>query len=175
LATTKMSSLGYRDILVREGVHPPVTMTENGGEVFPGMPVTCAGETWDDVCLPDGAGDSVFGVAGLKENQDIDTVYTDDDEIPIYLCGSAAIVRMYHAANGGSIVAGDILVAQTIEAAGHVEPLAKALEDTVAAGDATMATIWATQVLHVFSLLGRAVETHASSGTTTPIKVILSV
>lgn len=174
MATTAMNTYSY-SILVKEGIHPPVTMREDGGEVFPGMPVTCTGETFPDVCLPDGAGDSVFGVAGLLENQDIGTVYTDNDEIPVYVCGHGAIVRMYHAANGGSIVAGDIIVAQTIEAAGHVEPLSKALEDTATAGDTDMATIWATQVIHLYSILGRAMETHASSGAVTPIKVSLSV
>ena len=168
-----MASLGYYDILVREGIHPPVTMREDGGEVFPGMPVTLTGETFPDVCLPDGVGDSVFGVAGLLENQDIGTVYTDNDEIPVYLCGGGAIVRMYHAANGGSIVAGDILVAQTLEHVGYVEPLAKAI-DRIFVADYT-STVLATTIQHVLSLVGRAMETHASVGTVTPIKVLLSI
>jgi len=172
MATTAMNTYSY-SILVKEGIHPPVTMIENGGEVFPGMPVTCTGETWPDVCLPDGIGDSVFGVAGLLENQDIGTVYSDNSEIPVYLCGSGAIVRMYHAGNGGSVVAGDLMVAQTVEAAGHIETLAKALNDFIADGSA--GTILATQIKHVFSLVGRAMETLASSGTVTPIKVMLSI
>lgn len=171
MATTAMNTHSF-SILVKEGMHPPVTMIENGGEVFPGMPVTCTGETWPDVCLPDGVGDSVFGVAGLLENQDIGTVYTDNDEIPIYCTGDGAIVRMYHALNGGSIVAGDILVAQTHEHVGYVEPLSKALDALVA--DYT-STVLATTIKHIFSVVGRAMETHASCGTTTPIKVKLSI
>ena len=173
MATTTMASLGFYDILVREGIHPPVTVTLNGADIFPGMPVTAEGETHPDVTLPDGIGDSVFCVTGLLENQDIGTVYGNNAEVPGYLCGSATIVRMYHAPNGGSIVRGDILVSQTVEAVGFVEPLAKALNDFIADGSA--GTILATQIKHVFSLVGRAMETHASTGTTTPIRVMLSI
>lgn len=173
MATTTMKSLGFHDILVREGIHPPITVRLNAADIFPGMPLTTTGETFPDVALPDGIGDSVFVVAGLLENQDVDLVYGNNDEIPGYLCGSAAIVRMYHAGNGGSIVAGDILVSQTVEAVGYVEPLAKALNDFIADGSA--GTILATQIKHVFSLVGRAMETHASTGTVTPIRVMLSI
>jgi len=171
MATTAMNTYSY-SILVKEGIHPPVTMVEDGGEVFPGMPVTCTGETWPDVALPDAAGDSVFGVAGLSENQDIGTVYTDDDEIPVYQCGAGAIVRMYHAGNGGSIVAGDILIAQGVEATGYVEPLSKGFQDCVSGHTST---VMATAITHVYAIVGRAMETHASSGTVTPIKVLLSI
>ena len=172
MATTTMASLGYYDILEREGIHPPITIRVDGADIFPGMPLTCQGETWPDGCLPDGVGDSVFCVAGLLENQGIGTVYANNTEIPGYLCGSAAIVKMYHAPNGGSIVAGEILVAQTKEAVGFVETLRKATEDYVGGG---VCTILATQITHIYSLVGRAMETHASSGTTTPIKVLLSI
>lgn len=173
MATTKISTLGYHDILIREGIHPPVTMRAQGAETFPGMPVTLDGNTWPDVELPDALGESVFGVAGLSPNDDIDTVYADDEEFPVYLCGSGAIVVMYHAANGGDVVAGDILVAQSLEAAGYVETLQKAIEDFVADGSA--GTILATQIVHFESIVGRAMETHASSGTVTPIRVLLSI
>ena len=172
MATTTMASLGYYDILEREGFHPPVNLRVNGSDVFPGMPVTSQGETHPDVCLPDGVGDSVCGVTGLLENQDIGTVYADNSEVPVYLTGHGAIVKVYHAPNGGSIVAGEILVAQTKEAVGFVETLRKATEDYVGGG---VCTILATQITHIYSLLGRAMETHASSGTTTPIKVCLSI
>jgi len=173
MATTAMKSLGWYDILVREGIHPPVTMIDNGGAVFPGYAVTCTGETFPDVSKADAIGDSVFGVAGLLENQDIGIVYTDNEEIPIYLTGSGAIVRMYHSLSGGSIVAGDILVANCTDGGGHVETLAHALTDFITDGSA--GTILATQIKVFFSLVGRAMETHASSGTTTPIKVLLSI
>ena len=173
MATTSMTSLGWYDILVREGIHPPVTMIDNGGAVFPGYAVTCTGETYPDVSKADTLGDSVFGVAGCLENQAIGVVYTDNDEIPVYLTGSGAIVRMYHEKTGGSIVAGDILVANCTDGGGHVEPLAHAIGDFITDGSA--GTILATQIKTVFSLVGRAMETHASSGTTTPIKVLLSI
>ena len=172
MATTSMESLGFWDILVREGAHPPVTMREADGEIFPGYPVTSDGKTFPEVGKPDATGESVFGVAGLLENKAIGVVYTAADEIPIYLCGSAAIVRMYHALDGGSIVAGDILVAQAVDNSGHVEPLAKAMDALVA--DYT-STLLATTITHIFSIVGRAMETHASSGTVTPIRVLLSI
>ena len=173
MATTTMASLGFYDILVRQGAHGPVTVTLNGADIFPGMPLTAEGETHPNVTLPDGLGDSVFAVAALLENQDIGTVYSTTTEIPAYTTGSGAIVRMYHAPNGGSIVRGDILVSQTVEAVGFVEPLAKALNDFIADGSA--GTILATQIKHVFSLVGRAQETHASTGITQPIRVLLSI
>ncbi len=173
MATTSMESLGFRDILVREGTHPPITMTVNGAtEVFPGFPVTSQGHTYPDVAKPDATGDSVLGVAGLLENQIIGNTYADDDEIPVYECGSGAKVRMYHALDGGSIVAGEILVAQAVDNSGHVETLRKAMDALVA--DYT-STLLATTITHIFSIVGRAMETHASSGTVTPIKVLLSI
>lgn len=169
-----MSSLGYRDILLREGIHPPITLRVNGAaEVFPGYAVTCTGHTYPDCGKPDAIRESVIGVAGLLENQDIGVVYADDAEIPVYLCGSGAMVKMYHAKNGGSVVAGDLMVAQAEDDTGFVEPLTKAMGDAIAALE--VATVVATQITHIFSLVGRALETHASTGTTTPIKVILSV
>jgi len=173
MATTSLSSLGIHDILVREGIHPPITLRENGGEVYPGYPVTVEGHTYPDSAKLDGIGDPVAGVAGLNANQDIDTVYADNSEYPVYITGSGAIVWVYHSLKGGSVQVGDLLVAQAVDDTGHVETLEKALTDFIADGSA--GTILATQIKHVFSLLGRALETHASSGTTTPIKCILSI
>jgi len=170
-----MSSLGYREILVREGIHPPITMRANGAETFPGYPVTVDGHTYPDVGKPDGIGDPILGVAGLEPNQDIDTVYADNAEFPVYLCGSGAIVRMYHGLDDGSILAGEILVASAVDDDGHVRPLSKAIADIVGAAETALATILVTQIQSLYSIVGRALETHASSGTTTPIKVILSV
>ena len=173
MATTTMASLGFSDIVVREGIHAPITLRTNGAEVFAGYPVTVSGHTWPDCAKLDAIGEPAIGVAGLNANQAIGVVIPTDTEIPVYLCGSAAIVRMYHSLNGGSVVAGDIMVGQAVEDAGHIEPLHKALNDFIADGSA--GTILATQIMHVFSIIGRALETHASTGTTTPIKVILSV
>ena len=173
MATTKPSTLGYHDILIREGVHPPVTLRAQATGIFPGLCVTVDGNTWPDAELVDAIGESCIGVAGNDGNQDVDLTHADNEQFPCYLTGSAAQVVCYHAANGGSVVAGDILVAQSVEAAGYVETLQKALEDFVADGSA--GTILATQILHFESLVGRALETHASSGTVTPIKVLLSI
>ncbi len=173
MATTSMSSLGFGDILVRDGTHPPITLRVNGAtEVYPGYPVTSQGHTYPDCAKPDATGDSVVGVAGLLEDQNINTVYADDAEIPVYETGSGAKVRMYHALDGGSIVAGEILVAQAVDDSGHVETLRKAMDGLVA--DYT-STLLATTITHIFSIVGRAMETHASSGTVTPIKVLLSI
>lgn len=174
MATTTMASLGFYDILVREGMHPPITMRVNGADIFPGMPVTTQGETNTyDVCLPDAAGDSVVGVTGLLENQAIGVVYANNAEIPVYLTGSGAIVRMYHGkAVCGDITFGEILVAQSVEAVGHVESLRRALEGYT---DAGVCTVLATAIVHIFSIVGRAQETHASCADTEPIRVLLSI
>ena len=174
MATTSLSSLGIRDILVREGIHPPETMRDNGGAIFPGYVVTGTADTYPDVSKADALGDNAFGVAGLLENQDIDTVYSDNEEIPVYRCGSGAIVWCYHSLSGGSIKHGDILVANCTDGGGHVENLAQAFKDSLALAT-TVGTVFATQFKTLYSLVGRAMETHASVGTTTPIKVLLSL
>jgi hypothetical protein len=172
MATTAMNTYSY-SILVQEGFHPPETHRANGEEIFPGYPVTEEGHTWPDCGCPDGLGDPIIGVAGLLENQDIGTVYANDAEFPVYRTGSGAIVRMYHGLDDGSIRNGEILVASCADDDGHVRPLKKALQDFITDGSA--GTILATQIQALFSIVGRAMEAHASSGTTTPIKVLLSI
>ena len=174
MATTTMSSLGYRDILVREGIHPPITMIVNSAGVYPGHCLTATGETFPDVSVADKIADNVVGIAGLLENQDIDTVYATDDEIPVYFTGHGAIVKVFLAGDDGGVVIGDIMVCQTVETFGHVEPLHRALKDFVdAAGEG--ASVLASQITHVFSLVGRAMETVASLADGTPLKIILSI
>ena len=176
MATTAMSAFGYRDILVREGIHPPITMIVNSAGVYPGHCLTAKGETFPDVSVADAIADSVVGVAGLLENQDIGTVYSTDDEIPVYFTGHGAIVKVYLACDAGGVVIGEIMVAQTVEALGHVEPLHRALKDFIDDGTGgTGGTILATQITHFFSLVGRAMETTASLANGTPLKVILSI
>ena len=176
MATTTMSEKGYRDILVREGFHPPVTMIENGGAIFPGYVVTSEGETFPDVAQPDLKGDTALGIAGLLENQDIDTVYTDNSEIPVYLCGCGAIVKCYLAPNGGAPTFGEIMVSQGLEALGYVETWETAIKDAIDDGTGgTGGTIWLTQVTSLYALVGRAMETLASTGKTAPLKILLSI
>jgi hypothetical protein len=175
MATTAMNTYSF-SILVKEGIHPPVTMIDNGGAVFPGYAVTCTGETWPDVSKANALGDNVYGVAGLLENQDIGTVYTTDAKIPVYTTGSGAIVRMYHGLSSGDVYAGDIMCANCTDGGGHVEPLHHAIKDFIAAAAGGISvTMLGTQIKTFFSIVGRAAETLASSGTTTPIKIQLSV
>ena len=173
MVTITFADAGHRDILIREGMHPPYTQIVNSAAVYPGLCLTATGETAPDVSVADAIGDNVVGVAGLLENQDIGTVYATDDEIPVYRTGHGAILWVIHAANGGSVVDGDIMVCQTVETNGHVEPLHKALKDYI---DSTHdCTILATQIKHLFSIVGRAQETHATIGAPQPLKIILSI
>jgi len=173
--STAMS--GYtRRIRVAEGVAGgEVTMRANGAEVYPGHVVTCTGQTWPDVALPDLANDSAFGIAGCNLDQDIDTVYADNAEFTVYLCGSGAIVYGYHKGdpNSGDIVAGDILCAYGITATGSVFPLSSALQD-MGVADPTN-TVIATAIKHILAIVGRAMETQASVSAAKPIKIMLSV
>ena len=171
---TEFSAQGIRDILIREGMHPPYTQIVNSAVVYPGLCLTATGETAPDVSVADAIADNVVGVAGLLENQDIQTLYANNDEIPVYRTGHGAILWVIHAANGGSVVDGDIMVCQTVEALGHVEPLHKALAAFIAAAGEG-ATILSTVITHLFSIVGRAQETHATTGTAAPLKIILSV
>lgn len=172
--STAMS--GYtRRILVAKGVAGgEVTMRAGGAEVYPGHVVTCTGNTWPDVMLPDAITDSAFGIAGLNASQDIDTVYADNAEFPVYLCGSGAIVYGYHKGdpNSGNIVAGDILVAYGVTATGSVFPLSSALQDIT--GDTTN-TVLSTVIKKILAIVGRAMETQASAAAAVPIKIMLSI
>ena len=174
MASTAIS--GYtRRILVSKGVPGGiVTMRAGGAEIYPGHCVTCEGNTWPDVMLPDANTDSVFGIASCPPDKDIDTVLADNSEFDVYLCGSGAIVYGYRkgADGGGDTVAGDIMVAYGIAAAGSVVALKNALQDIT--GDCAN-TVMATQYKRMLAMVGRAVETLASSANTVPIKMILSV
>jgi hypothetical protein len=174
MATTAMNTYSY-EILVESGGHPTVTMITNDTSIFPGTPVTCTGQSWPDVGQPDAIGDSIFGVAGLRPDQDIGTAYANNVSIPIHRTGCGDVVMMYHKGtpSGGSIVAGDILVSCGLEDAGHVAPLAKQI-DAITAADYT-STVLATTITILYSIVGRAQETHASAANNTPIKVLLSV
>jgi len=138
---------------------------------YPGFPVTAAGQTAPDVIVPTAITNSVLGFAGCNANHDIDTIYADNDEIPVFLFGSGAIVYGYHkgTAGGGSIVEGDILVT-TIT--GSVIAISKAMEAVT--GDVTN-TVLGTVLTKIWNICGRAAETHASAANTVPVKILLSV
>ena len=163
-----------RSILVEKGALATVDRVENGGEVYPGSCVTMEGETWPDVALPDAISDSAYGIAGLLPNHDIDTIYTDNDVIPIHRCGSGDVVMGHHkgTGGGGSIVAGDILIAYGNTANGYVRPLSKALASIIA--DHT-STVLATAITQLLAIMGRAMETHASAANDVPIEILLSI
>lgn len=172
MATTAMS--GYsQQIYVYTPPKGKKTMRANGAEIYPGHCVTCQGETWPDVCLPDSISDSCFGIAGVPHGGDVDTVIADNAEFAVFLTGSGAIVYGFHkGTSGGAIVAGDILVADGLAANGLVVPLTDALQDVVA--DHT-STVLATAITKLFAIVGRAMETHASATNNTPIQIRLSV
>ena len=172
MATSGFGDAGHRDILIREGSHPPYTMRVNSAAVYPGLCLTALGETFPDVSVADAHADSVCGIAGLLENQSIDVVYATDDEIPVYLTGHSAIVWGVAAPDNGPIIFGEILVCQTVEALGFVEPLHRAFKTWMAADSCT---VLATAVNALFSLVGRAMETSASCATAEPLAVILSI
>jgi len=163
-----------RQIVVSHGIHGPVTRRDNGGVIYPGWTVTSEGQTFPDIITPTAAANSVLGIAGCNANHDVDTIYADNDEFPVFLCGSGAIVYGYHkgTAGGGSIVDGEILVAYGAGSAGQVISLAKAWN--VLTGDVTN-TIMATTITRSLAIVGRAAETHASAANTVPIKILLSV
>ena len=174
MAKTAMS--GYsRKIVVHDTPTSRVTMIANGAEVYPGFTVTCAGETWPDVCVPDALGESVFGIAGVPPGADVDTVIANNVEFPVYRTGSGAIVYGYHKGtpSGGSVEAGDIMVSTGFEADGYLAPLAKQI-DAITSADYT-STVLATTITILFSIVGRAMETHASTTNDTPIQIMLSI
>ena len=62
--------------------------------LYPGAVVTRNGETVPDVALIDGTTESPFCVLGLPKNKDIDTAFTDNDELTGYMIGSAAVIMV---------------------------------------------------------------------------------
>jgi len=172
MATSGFAAAHHYDILIREGSHPPYTMITDGTAVYPGLCLTGTGGTFPDVTVADAIGDNVCGIAGCLENQDIDTAYATNIEIPVYLTGHSAIVWGIAAPDNGLIEFGDILVCQTVETLGFVEPLKRAFKTWMAADSST---VLATAVNALFSLVGRAMETSASCATAEPLAIILSI
>ena len=171
--TTAMA--GYtRKIIVAETDLSRVTMIANGAEIYPGHCVTTQGETWPDVALPDAISDSVFGIAGVPPGADVDTVIANNKSFPVFRCGSGAIVYGYHkgAAKGGDVTAGEIVCAYGAAANGAVIAANKILTASIAAATCT---VIASAAQKFYAMVGRAMETHASITTTTPIQIMLSV
>ena len=81
-------------IVVHEG-HGHLKRTVNTGTgeaVYPGMVVTATGHTWPEVGKPDAIYEVPLGIIGLPDDQDIDTAFSDDEEVIAYMVGSGAIM-----------------------------------------------------------------------------------
>ena len=117
-----MSDTG-RSIVKSEGwAHMKVTVRCNDTTaLYPGAVVTRDGETVPDVCLLDGLGDTPFAVLGLPADQDIDTAFTDNDEVVAYMMGSGAVVKCLMI-DGMLAAAGEPLYADPT-ATGYVVPV----------------------------------------------------
>ena len=83
-----------------------MTFITHTDAVKPGHIVTQTGGAQKTVCWPDAAGDVSTGIAGCLPGHDVDTAYTAGDTIPVYMCGSGAVVWVRERSNGGAMVAG---------------------------------------------------------------------
>ena len=112
-----------RAIVKSEGwAHMKVTVRCNDGTaLYPGAVVTRQGHTTPDVGLLDGLGDEPFAVLGLPADQDIDTGFTDNDEVIAYMIGSGAVLAL-KVEDGHLVTSGEKLYASP-ESNGYVVPL----------------------------------------------------
>ena len=79
--------------------------------VKPGHLVTATGEAAAAaVAWPDLANDTTVGVVGCAPGHDIDTAYAVGDMMPVYMCGSGAVVWVRLKASVAALVAGDLLM-----------------------------------------------------------------
>lgn len=99
--------------------------------IYPGMAVTMSGNTDGSVRPANGgvADENIYGVAGVPEGCDPDTVIAIGNPVPVHKKGSGAVVWMHLAGAAGPIPveAGDIAVISTTD--GYV---AKGDESSVA-------------------------------------------
>jgi hypothetical protein len=99
-----------RDILIANGSGNFIKTFNNSTDaVCPGHIVTAVGETQKNVCWPDGANDTCVGVVGCAPGHDIDTAYSTGDMMPVYMCGSGAVVWVRLKTSAGAAVAGTLL------------------------------------------------------------------
>lgn len=85
------------------------TFNNSTDAVKPGHIVTTDGETQKNVAWPDGADDISTGVVGCSAGHDIDTAYSTGDMMPVYMCGSAAVVWVRLKTSAGAASAGELL------------------------------------------------------------------
>jgi len=81
-------------------------MNNSTDAVKPGHLVTTTGEAQKAVAWPDLAGDVTLGVVGCASGHDIDTAYAVGDMMPVYACGSGAVVWVRYRTSAGAAVAG---------------------------------------------------------------------
>jgi hypothetical protein len=99
-----------RDILIAPGAGNYVQTFNNSTDaVKPGHIVTTTGETQKNVAWPDGANDISTGVVGCAPGHDIDTAYSTGDMMPVYMCGSGAVVWVRYVTSGGALTAGALI------------------------------------------------------------------
>ena len=101
-----------RDILVSKGIgNYVICCVDTADDILPGTIVTTIGNTADtnNVCWPDGANDTVLGIAGCTAGHDILTGYATGDTIPVYPVGLFTEAWVLMAANCGAIKRGDFI------------------------------------------------------------------
>ena len=146
-----------RAIVKSEGwAHMKVTVRCNDGTaLYPGMVVTRTGHTTPDVGRLDALGEMPFAVLGLPADQDIDTNFTDNDEVVAYMIGSGAVVALL-LEDGHLVTSGEKLFASNQDN-GYVTPLHH--EASMSMNAASLATILPRLAR---SYVGRAMETLGS-------------
>ena len=63
-------------------------------------------DTTKECAWPDAAGDISLGVVGVIPGGDVDTAYSVGDMMPVYMCGSSAVVWVRYRTSAGAAVAG---------------------------------------------------------------------
>jgi len=148
---------------------------DGASELKPGYVCTPTGHTYPDIGRPDGDDDMTLGICIENPDDDLDTYFSDNDEIRVARVGSACVVWVYIDDDEGAQVAGTPVYSTGADDDGFVEVRPAV---TAPAGDtystATMQT--ALDILKQMQIryVGRLYEDVADQGSTdTPVKVIL--
>lgn len=143
-----------RDILISNGAGQFVSTFNNSTDaVKPGHVVTTLGEAQKNVAWADAANDQPLGVVGCAPGHDVDTAYSVGDMMPIYMCGSAAVVWSRFKTSGGALSAGELVMLDS--------------------GTANGLTVAGTEGL--YEVCGRITHFHADIASEQWIKLRLSV
>lgn len=72
--------------------------------------MTQVGEaTFKAVAWPDVAGDVSLGIVGCAYGHDINTAYATGDMMPVYMCGSGAVVWVRYRTSAGALTSGQFI------------------------------------------------------------------